>query len=465
MPIIQSLEQGRIVKVSPKLSSGVVQGETPVNVIDASEWDARHEIDEEKRIKAVEDMHLYNIYKDILFCKPDNSCRYYYALYGLLPIVLSNLLCTIITVIPMHNVIVEPFYWYEGLVQSVIGWYFALAASLLLDCGYWMNTNQIRKVDKFLRLHIFLSVVGSATGIFIKLIWSNFLGLRHPMPFYGLIIGYVAIVLSFLGLWYSFPNNWRKNSEILRRFKFQCLAIITNLVIVLVYTTYTKAFTIVPAKWQWGAALFLVPVREFNMWLLKKVSMKAAGVHTTAVEITCGYSINNRHCFFLSVILGTAATDVTCLVIFAIDFSINIWLMIRVIWLRRKGVTKEDEFKMVHMFIDLIIAETVEIVVPFTYITIFMIAYIGPNATIIGGVLCNMWHFSEVADLVVFLKNVSLFLMADCVGIIITIISMWYFARINVVRAFVRMQKEFWLIISVNSALLIHMVSGKLKQN
>ena len=334
---------------------------------------------------------------------------------------------------------------------------------MLLNCGYWMNTDRIRKIDKFFKFYVFICVTSVGTGVVGKLIWSDVVGLRHPMPFYGMILAYIAILVTFVGLWYSFPINWRKNSEIWGRFKFFCLAILTNLFITLIYTAYTKVFTIVPAKWQWGAALFLIPVREFNMWLQNKVSTKAAGVRASAVEITCGHNINNRHCFFLSVILGTTATDLTCWMILAIDFSINMFLMIRVIWIRRKGLTEKNELTMVHTFMELIIAETVEIVVPFTYLTTFMIAYIGPNATLLGGVLCDMWHYSAVTDLGLFLENVGLFLIADFVSVTTTVICMWYFARVNVIRGFVNMQKEFWLVMAVNTAYTINMVRAKVK--
>ena len=462
--MIQKLEHGRIVKVSPNLGSGVPPKENPEQVIDASEFDATNMIEDEKRRKAIEDMNRYNVYKDILLRKPDDSWHYHNALYGLTTIVFSTFLCSTITMIPMHNVILEPSYWYEFILLATFGFFMACAAYMLLNCGYWMNTDQIRKMDKFLKFYIFLCVVSMSVGFVLKLFWSDILGFPHPMPFYGLIMAYIAIFMSCVGLWYSFPNSWRKNFDLKRRFKFFCLSIITNLFITLIYTAYTKAFTVVPAKWQWATAIFLIPVREFNMWLQNKVSTKAAGVRTTAVEITCGHNINNRHCFFLSVVLGTIATDATCWMILAIDFSINMFLMIKIIWIQRKGVTEKNESTMVHTFMELIIAETVEIVVPFTYLTTFMMAYLGPNATLFGGVLCNMWHFSAVTDLELFLKNVGLFLIADCISVTVTIMFLWNFARVNVIRAFVNLQKEFWLVMAVNTAYTINMVNMNLKR-
>ena len=135
---------------------------------------------------------------------------------------------------------------YETILQATFGFFFACAAYMVLNCGYWMNTDRIRKIDKFFKFYVFICVTSVGTGVVGKLIWSDVVGLRHPMPFYGMILAYIAILVTFVGLWYSFPINWRKNSEIWGRFKFFCLAILTNLFITLIYTAYTKVFTIWP---------------------------------------------------------------------------------------------------------------------------------------------------------------------------------------------------------------------------
>ena len=452
------MEKGQIVKVSPAISFGVPRKVTPLQITGASDWDASREIEEQKRIKALEEEHRYNTYLDILLGKPDDNWHYYHGLLGLGSILLSNLLCSILTFIPMHNVILEPFYWYETLIQASTGFFSSCAAYMLLNCCYWMNTDRIKSVKNFFIFYVFLVFIALAVGISVIMIWTEALGFRHPMPFFGMIMAYIVIVMSFVGLWFLYPRNWRKNKEMWKRFKFFMWSILANLFITMIYNIYTKAFTTVPIDYQWGLALFLIPVREFNMWLQNKVATKAAGVEATSVDITTGHNINNRHCFFLSVVLGTTATDITCWAILAVDFSINMFLMIRVIWIRRKGITEKNEKKMVHTFMELIMAETVEIAVPLTYLSCFLVAYYGPNAVLLGGVRCDMWHYVAVTDLTLFLENVGLFLFADVVSLTTTAVCMGYFAKVNVIRAFVTMQKEFWLIMAVNTAYTVNMV-------
>ena len=453
------LEKGRIVKVSPALEFGIPKKETPIVTANSEEWDATEEIEQERRLKSLENERRYQGYLDIMLNKHDDDWHYYEALLTLVSIIMSNLLCAIITAIPMHNTILYPFYWYETSLQATFGFFSSCAAYMLLNCGYWMNTDKLKTWKTFGLFYLFISVLANFIGVALKLFWTDFLGFPHPLPFYGMLIAYIAIIASFVGLWFAFPRKWRKTRDLWRRFKFFCHSILANLAITLIYTMYTKAFTGFPVEYQWGLALFLIPVREFNMWLQQKVASKAAGVESSAVDITCGHNINNRHCFFLSVVLGTTATDLTCWLILGVDFSINMFLMTRTIWIRRKGISEKNEAKMVNTLMELVVAETVEIAVPFTYLSTFVVAYFGPNATLLGGVLNSWWHYTAVSDLGLFMENVGLFLFADCVSITTTVICMRVFAGVNVLRGFIKMQKEFWLLMAVNTAYTVNMVS------
>ena len=453
------LEKGQVVKVSPALEFGLPKKVPPIVTHPSDEWNANEEIEQERRFKEAQNDQRYKEYLDIMLNKPDENFTYWGGLLTLTSIALSNIICAIITAIPMHNTILEPWWWWETNLQATFGFFSMCAAYMLLNCGYWMNTDKIINGKTFIKFYIFISLLSNVIGVSMIMTWTELLGLPHPFPFCGMIIAYIAIIMSFVGLWLSFPKGWRKSKDLWRRFKFFMYSILANLVITLIYSFYTKAFAEFPVDYQWGLALFLIPVREFNMWLQQKVATKAAGAELNAVDITCGHNINNRHCFFLSVVLGTSATDLTCWLILAVDFSINMFLMTRTIWIRRKGISEKNEAKMVNTLMELVVAETVEIAVPLTYLTTFMVAYFGPNATLLGGVLNDWWHYTKVEDFGLFMENVGLFLFADCVSISTTIICMRVFAGVNVLRGFVKMQKEFWLLMAVNTAYTVNMVS------
>merc|ERR1712020_118373 len=93
----------------------------------------------------------------------------------------------------------------------------------------------------------------------------------------GAFMAYAVGFCGFIPLWYRFPSNWRKEKDIRRRFKFFILAIIINFGVTLTYTMYTKAFLAVSLQYQWAVAIFLIPLRNFIVWLQTKVGYKAAG--------------------------------------------------------------------------------------------------------------------------------------------------------------------------------------------
>ena len=226
---------------------------------------------------------------------------------------------------------------------------------------------------------------------------------------------------------------------------------------------YTKAFITVDEEYQWCAAILLIPIREFNIWLQTKVGYKTAGLkpeEDSSIELTCGHNINNRHCFFLSVVLGTVATDLTCWVILAIDFSINLYLELKIIWTKyRKGFNDENEAHMIDLFMELVINETVEIVVPFTYFICFSIAYYGPNAEIIGTVKSEYWHHVPVNNVQLFCQNLGIFLLAETFTFLFSFILLKFTCGINIIKAFIVTQREYWLLMAVNTGYTIQMVS------
>ena len=422
--------------------------------------DAGSQIEGEKCDRKMEDSKRFQLYRAILSNNQDETWDCYPAFYVLIMIISSHLLCSIITLVPMHNAILYPEYWYESLLQALTGYAFSLSAQLWLNCCYMININVIRNIKCLGMLYLFHAFGVAIIGVTGKTIWTDILGFAHPIPLYGLVFGYILNCFSFVGLWFLFPRTWRKNVEFWRRFKFFICALITNLMILLVYTFYTNVFKIVPLQYQWAAALLLIPVKEFNVWLQTKVAMKAAGVDSsTSVKIICGFNINNRHYFFLSVVLGTIATDTTCWVILAIDLFINMYLVVKLIWIQRKGINNQNEVILVDTFIDLIINEVGVLVVPVSYLTCFLVAYYGPNSKLLGGVRNDYWQYEAVTDLPLFIKNLSLFIVADCINLATTAISMWYFSKVNIIRAIAAIQKEFWLPMVVSTAFTINMVS------
>ena len=423
----------------------------------------RDEIEEEQTARRIAAEERFKIYRDLLLNKSDHDVPYYYIFYSLSSIILSVGLTSIITFIPVHNMLATSGnmngYCWETLLQATFGFIAPCCGYMLLNCSYWTNISFLRTWKNFAWFFGWLTIVTIVLFYGIHLPWMYVLNLRFPAPFMGIILAYMGIYLAFIPLWYTFPKNWRKEKDIWRKFKFYILAISVNLLITMIYTFYTKVFIMAPEQFQWVAAVVLIPIREFNLWLQTKVGYKTAGSSDPAIGLTCGHNINNRHCFFLAVTLGTIATDLTCWVILAIDFSINVYLELKIVYTKyRKGFNDDNMGEMVDLFTELVINQSVELAVPLTYFVCFMIAYYGPNGEMFGSVKSTYWHHVPVSDLYLFCENLGLFLIADIVSLTLAYILFRFVCGINTLRAFANMQKEFWFLMAVNTAYTINMV-------
>ena len=87
--------------------------EVEVNTSDAeAQVDANADMAKEKTTKLFKADQRYKIYKDILFNQPTIEVSYFVAAYGFAGVVLSCLVTSVILLVPVHNVIEEPQYWY-----------------------------------------------------------------------------------------------------------------------------------------------------------------------------------------------------------------------------------------------------------------------------------------------------------------------------------------------------------------
>ena len=101
----------------------------------------------------------------------------------------------------------------------------------------------------------------------------------------------------------------------------------------------------------------------------------------------------------------------------------------------------------------LVLAERVEIVTPLTYILLFLMAYYGPNAKILGGIKLTIWHYQAVTDLEMYLGNIGLLFAFDSLSGIICFILLWQTCRINMFNILQNIQKLVWINMAFQEAM------------
>jgi hypothetical protein len=142
-----------------------------------------------------------------------------------------------------------------------------------------------------------------------------------------------------------------------------------------------------------------------------------------------------------------------------VDFILNLYSSYRIITLHRKivssdgkeaeKVTKEKTEAILRLFA----IETVEILAPLTFAITFLIAYYGPNATILGNIRNSDFGNQEVKDVEGFVRELMIMFFVDCGSLIISGAIFWKVASINMLQEGYKMMKLYWPLIAVKVGL------------
>jgi hypothetical protein len=420
MPLFESRTKSN---VSPSivinvLDAGLINQASP-NDIETQEEDPIAKEMEEKKDKADKRNEFY---KNILYnVEEEDRVPFYVAFYGLAGPLFGILLTCFLGLIPAHNVITHPEYFYEEMIYkfcSMPVW----ASQFILSCIYWMNIKCIKTFRHFaigIAYLLLFQIFQRLLGYFA---WTQLVKFPYPMPFHTTISRFFDVLVAFLVVWRLFEPKWRKDNRFRKRFKYFVLTFLMVFIIHGQYSIWGKLFLTIPSNYQWILALLLPFARELNLWIFVKLAQKASGSQDVSVQISTSYINATRHGVFLSVIIGTSATDLSCWIIFGTDVCINMSLALTIIWIkkRKSNIEEKNINKMIESLIALTLSELVENVVPMTFFVSFLICYYGPNSEMIGNVRSSYFHYVPISDIDRFIENLFQFLGLEFATVLAT---------------------------------------------
>ena len=127
-----------------------------------------------------------------------------------------------------------------------------------------------------------------------------------------------------------------------------------------------------------------------------KCLLKIALGPDVSVELVAHNLAVSYHMIFLSVCVGGLATDATLYILIATDFIINNYFAVMT-WRAKKNITEKSLQKLKKSVQILVLAESLEIIIPLAYLLCFVIAYYGPNADILGNIKNGYWQYQEIS--------------------------------------------------------------------
>ena len=149
------------------------------------------------------------------------------------------------------------------------------------------------------------------------------------------------------------PKHARMDPIFKQRFKYFIISQIVTAQAAFTYVFFGNAMIKIPLEYQWILALLSGFIRELFTILLLKCSLKSLG--DTADEdiiykskISCIHFIESAHALNMAILLGSVATPLTTYIIIGLDFSINIYHGLKIVYQLKfsKKENAKDEGKM-----------------------------------------------------------------------------------------------------------------------
>ena len=348
-------------------------------------------IEQENRIRAERDACQKQIFRNILMNVDTTKVSYCGMICrGLAGIVLGFLVTGSVTLVPQHNITDEADYWYEGLFTIVFGWIPMKAAQLIPNVSYCMNTDCIKTVRKVLVLYSTLALFMAVLVTAHYYIWTYGFNYNYPMPFQALVLGNLLLEpVTLLQLWFLFPKDWRQDKGFRSRLKFFYARFLATFLFTNLLQILKKLFVEVPSQYQWIVGIIVLIVREVHQWIMIKLSQKASGCNSWTVDCSTGFLVKTMYAQYLAVILGSVATNETSALILGIDFLLNIYQCLKIVYLEEENRTGSSE--QIAAIQELVLSEHVEFVLPITYFICFLAGFYGPNAELIGNIKFAGW--------------------------------------------------------------------------
>ena len=97
---------------------------------------------------------------------------------------------------------------------------------------------------------------------------------------------------------------------------------------------------------------------------------------------------------------------------------------------------------------DLALDEFVEVIMPIIYVTVVLVAFYGPNYSILGNIGCEKWYWLEIPDLTNFLTAMFRMFIIDLLAFMVTWFILWKFASINFLRKLCNDVTTYWPFVS-----------------
>ena len=353
-------------------------------------------------------------------------------------VILCILLSSPLILIPQHNVLRFPEYWYEPFVTINMSYSLAISLKTMLDCKIILKLDSFMSLKFFIKFYAIIVSLIAVPGFLYQLVWATIVDYEFPTPLTG-FIGYIAFYISQTLIWCLMTHEERNREGAGKRYRAYILfKFFTSFVIDAQKNVIAMGIKKTVFEYQWIFAFILPLIRELNTFLLNKILQKLGKLEDIESKVAVTIQVNINHATFIAVQLGTSASQTTAYCILGIDFLINIWSSFKIVKVYRKStqiqdadIRKRNKEKLKTELLILSLVELIEVLVPLAHLSVTVIAYNGPNFGIIGNIGSSLWQFKKIENIYNLFFVAQEMFVVDLMSAIVAGVIFWKFCSIN----------------------------------
>lgn len=364
-----------------------------------------------------------------------------------------------LTLIPRHNTILYPTYWFESIL--VLGVMATLNTALvILDIYAFLNCKIIISMRMVLRMFFWILSVYLIPYCMSYVVWSIFLDYNHPMPQVGPLSLFAAWIFNLFGIWVLIPSDLRGVYEFRQKLQMLLLYLVWWFVVGIQMDGLSFIFENLPSNLQWTIALMLPIAKELNNLVFSKLVFRMAGAENELAISTWTIQMNANYAMFVAIKLAQAEPW-TVYAIMAMDFLLNFRTTYQIIQLHNKVALNENgsedtKRKKKEKITELVLAETIDGLTPLAYAVGFSMAFYGPNAILIGNVGNGYWTYKPVEDIESLFTVLFSLVAVEYLIMLVNALCLWIFCKINFLKEFCRVAEKCWPILILKLSLLLY---------
>ena len=305
--------------------------------------------------------------------------------------------------------------------------------------------------NPFLRLLVTFAVWYLISTTFILLKYNNLMDISDD--FIAFVPFHPTWIITLAFFWLQQPLINRSNLEFRKRFRWFAVYQVAWGISFIMYRALDTATKNIPITYQPIMAL----VWPFSRFVLAKfLNLIARKANREGNELRTKFAIATRvttgHALWITIEIGSYFTTMTTILLFLFDYILNTRMVKNILTLhQRQNMQNHNELKLRLRI--LMMKETMEILLPLSYLSLLLMVYLGPNVENF-----KPTQGTTIDDMVPKIKMIGILLLVDVTRIGLCGFVLWKKCKISMKSKVCQLMAQYWKMITSMISIYVYWV-------